>query len=258
MKTKDILALYDQQMRREIEFPDLRKDVLPHLVRLVRLAPGMSIIQYSHLNEKNADAVIKEQIDYFTWLKQPFEWAAYEHDSPADLKCRLEKHGLVSEEPGAIMALDMQEAPQALLEPVKVDVRQLTHRAQLLDVIKIVQGVWGGDFSWISDRLGGHLEIPGYLNIYAAYIDNQPVSTSWIYFHPHSQFAGLWGGSTLEGCRKKGFYTAMLAIRAQAAIQRGYRFLTIDASPMSQAITSRHGFCKITTVVDYSWKEQKL
>ncbi len=256
METEEILALYDQQMRREIEFPDMRKDVLPHLVRLVRPAPGMSIIQYSRLNEKNAAAAIKEQIDYFTRLKQPFEWAAYEHDPPADLKFQLEKHGLVSEEPGAIMALDMQEAPQALLEPVTADVRQLTHRAQLLDVIKVVQGVWGGDFSWISDRLGGHLEIPGYLNIYAAYIDNQPVSTSWIYFHPHSQFADLWGGSTLGGYRKKGFYTAMLAMRVQAAIQRGFRFLTIDASPMSQAITSRHGFRQIATVCDFGWKVQ--
>ena len=100
------------------------------------------------------------------------------------------------------------------------------------------------------------MEIPGYLNIYAAYIDNQPVSTSWIYFHPHSQFADLWSESTLEGHRKKGLYTEMLAIRVQAAIQRGYQFLTIDASPISQAITSRHGFRQITTVCDFSWKGQ--
>lgn len=257
MKTEEILALYDQQMRREIEFTDMRKDVLPHLVRFVRPTPGMSIIQYSHLNEKNADAAIKEQIDYFTRLKQPFEWAAYEHDLPVNLMCRLEKHGLVSEEPGAIMALDMNEAPQALLEPVTADVCQLIHRAQLLDVINVVPGVWGGDFSWISERLGGHLEIPGYLNIYAAYIDNQPVSTGWIYFHLYSQFADLWGGSTLEGYRKKGLYTAMLTMRVQAAIQRGYHILTIDASPMSQSITAYYGFRQITTVCDFGWKVQK-
>jgi hypothetical protein len=256
METKEILALYDQQMRREMEFPGMRKDVLPHMVRLVRPAPGMSIIQYSHLNEKNVDAAIQEQIDYFTRLKQPFEWAAYEHDQPVDLTCRLENHGLISEEPGAIMALDLHEVQQALLEPTTADVRQLTQRDQLLDVIKVVQGVWGGDFNWISERLGGHLEIPGYLNIYVAYVDEQPVSTAWIYFHPHSHFADLWGGSTLEGYRKKGLYTAMLALRVQAAIQRGYRFLTIDASPMSQSITAYHGFHQITTVCDFSWKVQ--
>ena len=256
METEEILALYDQQMRREIEFPDMHTDVLPYLVRFVRLAPGMSVIQYSHLNEKNADAAIQKQIDYFTRLKQPFEWAAYEHDLPVDLVCRLEKHGLVPEEPGAIMALDLQEAPQALLEPVTADVRQLTYGAQLLDVIRVVQGIWGGNFSWISERLESYLKIPGYLNICAAYIGDQPVSTGWIYFYPHSQFAGLWGGSTLKGYRKKGLYTAMLTIRVQAAIQRGYRFLTIDASPMSQSITSRHGFRQITTVCDFGWKAQ--
>ena len=256
METEEILVLYDQQMRREIEFPGMRKDVLPHLVRFVRLAPGMSIIQYSHLNVKNADAAIKEQIDYFTRLKQPFEWAAYEHDQPADLMSRLEKHGLVPEEPGALMALDLHEAPQTLLESVTADVRQLADRTQLLDVIKVVQGVWGEDASWLSERLGGHLEIPGYLTIYAAYVDNQPVSSGWIYFYPHSQFADLWGGSTLEGFRNKGLYTAILAVRVQAAIQRGYRFLTIDASPMSQSITAHHGFRQITTVCDYAWKVQ--
>jgi len=254
METEEILVLYDQQMRREIEFPGMRKEVLPHLVRFVHPVLGMSIIQYSRLDEKNADAVIQEQIDYFTRLKQPFEWAAYEHDPPADLMCRLEKHGLVPEEPGAIMALDLHEAPQALLEPVMADVRQLTQRSQLQDVIKVVQEVWGGDFSWITERLGSHMEIRGYLNVYVAYVDDQPVSTGWIYFHSHCQFADLWGGSTLEGYRKKSLYTVMLAIRVQAAIQRGYRFLTIDASPMSQSISAHHGFRQITTVCGFGWK----
>jgi hypothetical protein len=254
MKTEEILALYDQQMRREIEFPGMRKDVLPNLVRLLRPAPGMSLIQYSHLNDKNADLAIQEQIEYFTRLNQPFEWSAYEHDQPADLRHRLEKHGFVAEDPGTIMVLDLQEAPQALLEPVTADVRMLTRQSQLDEVIKVVQGVWGGDFSWVSERLGGHLEMPGYLNVYAAYIDDQPVSSGWVYFYPHSQFAALYGGSTLEGYRKKGLYKAILAVRVQAAIQRGYRFLTIDATSMSRAITARHGFRQITTVVDYGWK----
>jgi hypothetical protein len=254
METEEILALYDQQMRREIEFPGMRKDVLPHLVRLVRTTPGMSFIQYSHLNDKNADLAIQEQIEYFTRINQPFEWPVYEHDRPADLKHRLEKHGLVGEDPGTIMGLDLQEVPQALLEPVTADVRQLTHQPQLQDVVKVVQGVWGGDFSWISERLGGHLGIPGYLNVYVAYINDQPISLGWIYFYPHSQFAALYGGSTLEAYRKKGFYTAILAVRVQAAIQRGYRFLTIDATSMSRSITAHHGFCQITTVIDFGWK----
>ena len=92
------------------------------------------------------------------------------------------------------------------------------------------------------------------MNVYAAYFDDQPVSTGWIYFHQHCQFDDLWGGSILEAYRKKGLYTAILALRAQAAIQRGYRFLTNDGSPMSQAITSRSGFRQIASVLDFGWK----
>ena len=36
------------------------------LVRFVRAAPGMSFVLYSDLDEKTADVIIDDQIDYFT------------------------------------------------------------------------------------------------------------------------------------------------------------------------------------------------
>ena len=55
------------------------------------------------------------------------------------------------------------------------------------------------------------------------------------------------GGATLEGFRKRGIYTAVLAARAREARERGYRFLTIDASPMSRPIAAKHGFRLLAT-----------
>jgi predicted acetyltransferase len=75
-----------------------------------------------------------------------------------------------------------------------------------------------------------------------------------VYYHPHSQFADLWGGSTLPNCRGRGLYTAVLAARVQEAVQRGYRFLTIDASPMSRPIVARHGFRLLTYAHACEWK----
>ncbi|HEX5689376.1 MAG TPA: GNAT family N-acetyltransferase [Roseiflexaceae bacterium] len=251
-----LLAAYDQELRIDIEYPGARKEILPQLVRFVRPAPGMNFVLYSRLNPDEADAAIQAQIDYFTPMGQPFTWKVFEHDQPADLKQRLEAHGFACEEPSPVLALDLHKAPPALLEPVTMDIRLLTHRKQLDDVIAIEEQVWGGAFGWIKQRMGDHMELPGYLSVYVAHLDEQPVSAGWVYFHPESQFAGLFGGSTLEGYRKRGLYTALLAVRAQEAIRRGYHYLLIEPSDMSRPIVTSHGFRLLVTSYDYEWQGQ--
>ncbi len=255
MNTPTLLTLFDQDQRIGIQYLDMRKDVLPYLTRFVRAAPGMSFILHSHLDEHNADAVIAEQVAYFAALNQRFNWKVYEHDTPNDLAERLVAQGFVADDPDAVMVLDLHNAPDTLLAPVVADVRHLTQREAIRDVIRVEEQVWGGNFDWMTNRLGSHLEIPGYLSLYVAYVNDEPASTGWTYFHPGSQyFASLWGGSTVERFRGRGLYTALLATRVQEARQRGYRYLTIDASPMSRPIVARHGFQLLTTACDYEWK----
>jgi hypothetical protein len=135
-----------------------------------------------------------------------------------------------------------------------LDVRPIVQRDQLKDIIRVLEAVWGGDFSWVSERLGAHLEIPGYLSAFAAYLQDRPVSVAWVYFPPGSQFASLWGGSTLVEQRGKGLYSALLARRVQEAIQRGRRYAFIEAGPESQPIVARRGFTQLTAEQDYEWK----
>jgi GNAT superfamily N-acetyltransferase len=254
MDINHILEQFDQQQRIAIELPGVRKEVFPNLVRFIRPAPGMNFVGYSRLDEATLDATIAEQIAYFAPMNQPFEWVVYDHDQPPILKERLVAHGFAPDEPAALMALDLHAPPHALLEPTMVDLRRLTHRDQLEDVIAIEQQVWGGNFGWMRRRMGDHMEIPGYLSIFVAYVERQPACVGWTYFHPRSQFAGLWGGSTLPKYRKRGLYTAVLAARVQEAIGRGYRFLTIEASPMSRPIVASHGFQLLTMTSSYGWE----
>jgi GNAT superfamily N-acetyltransferase len=254
MHPHEILALFDRQQRIEIEYPDMRKEVLPHVTRFVRPAPGMSFILHSRLNESNADAAIQEQIAYFTQRDQPFEWKVYDYDTPPDLRDRLVAHGFEPDDPDAVMVLDMQAAPPTLLAPVEADVRRIAERDQLEDVIRVEEQVWGRNFDWITTRLGNHLEIPGYLSVYVAYVDGQPACAGWVYYHRNSQFASLWGGSTVPAYRQHGLYTAVLARRVQEAVERGYHFLTIDASPMSRPIVAKHGFQLLTYAHACEWK----
>ena len=46
-------------------------------------------------------------------------------------------------------------------------------------------------------------------------------------------------------------------VRVQEAIERGYRFLTIDTSPMSRPIVARHGFRLLTYARDCEWKGKR-
>jgi hypothetical protein len=258
MEISEILALYDRQQRIEIEHPGMRKDVFPNLIRFVRPAPGMSFISYSRLAPASADRVIDEQVAYFREHNLPFSWKVYEHDTPPDLKERLTARGCKLYEQEDVLVLDLQAVPASLLEPPRLqgqaEIRAILRPEQLEDVIQVEEQVWGGNFAWIHARLGGHMAIPGFLNIYVAAVNGQPACAGWVYFRPNSLFADLWGGSTVAEQRGRGLYTALLAVRVQEAIKRGYRFLTIDAGPMSGPIVRRHGFQLLTHAWDCDWE----
>jgi hypothetical protein len=238
----EILALYEQNQRKQVQYYGMRTEQMPDVVRLVALDGGEGAVIYSHLNETNADRVIREQIAYFEGLDQNFEWKLFDYDTPTDLRERLIAHGFEIEEAESIMVLDLDTAPAALFEPIKADVRRVD-ASQMDQVVQVLNEVWNDDHEGLGKYLTGELtHHGGYLSIYIAYVDGIPASTAWIRFHENSQFAGLWGGSSIEAYRQRGLYTALLAVRAQEARQRGVRYLTIDASPMSQPIVAKQGF----------------
>ena len=255
MNPAQLLALHDQQQRIDVEYRNLRREATPDVVRHVALKQGEGFVLYSHLNAENADRVIDEQITYFESLGQNFEWKTYDHDTPIDLKDRLVAHGFEAEEPEALLVLDIDAAPLILLRPVTHDVRRVTEPDRLAEVRAVLESVWQSSHDWLISSLRDDLENdPDHLSVYIGYADDRPVSAAWITFHARSQFASLWGGSTLEEHRQRGFYTVLLAVRLQAAQRRGVRFLTIDASPMSRPIVEKHGFQFLTMTQPMKWR----
>lgn len=238
----EILALYEQDQRKQVSYYGMRTEHTPDVVRLIALDGGEGAVIYSRLDEANADRVIREQIAYFEGLGQDFEWKIFDYDTPADLQDRLIAHGFDVEDAETIMVLDLDTAPAVLFEPVTADVRRID-ASQMDQVLGVLNQVWDDDQSGLTAYLTQEMAHPGdYLSIYIAFVDGVPASTAWIRFHEGSPFAGLWGGSSLPAYRQRGLYTALLAVRAQEARQRGIRYLTIDASPMSEPIVRKHGF----------------
>jgi GNAT superfamily N-acetyltransferase len=246
--------LYDQWMRIGILIPGVHKDTSPKLVRFTRPSPGMNFVSFSRLEKDELDSTIQEQVDYFLPLDQPFEWLVFDHDQPRNLKERLLAHGFMDDDdPDAVMVLDLQQYQPTPLPQTGFTIHKLTHQDQLADVIGVEQQVLGGNFTWITKRLSGHLDLPGYLSVYAAYIREEAVSCGWIYFHPNNPFATLNGGATLPKYRQRGVYTNLVHARLQEAKERGYRFISTDSSPFSRPILERNGFYQLTRCFSIRW-----
>jgi predicted GNAT family acetyltransferase len=259
MDRSQILALYDQDQRQEIEFPGLRREVTPHVVRHISLSGlGGGLVSYSQITAANAQDVIQEQVRYFERIGQDFEWKLYDHDQPSDLKDRLRSQGFTIEDAEAIMVLDLHDAPERLRQPVRHAIRRITDPAALVDVQTVRQQVWDQDPSGLVDYLGGALiQAPDQMSVYVAYIGQQPASAAWIQFPERSLFAGLWGGSTVPGFRQQGLYTALVAVRAQEALARQVRYLTVDALPTSRPILEKLGFETIAISYPCKWTRSR-
>jgi len=256
MIESELLAIFDREQRREIEFPNIRREVTPYTVRHVVESglPGGAFVLYSRLDENNADPAIETEIAHFERLGLDFEWKVYDHDTPPDLVARLKARGFEIEDPEAVMALDLAHAADALWQPITHDVRRLLDPGQLVEIAAIHEAVWGERSDWLVGALADEMAADGErIQFYLAYADGVPACAAWIRFHPGTQFASLWGGSTLPAYRRRGLYTALLTVRAQEARRRGYRFLTIDASPMSRPIVAKHGFQFLTFTHPCKW-----
>ena len=254
MKRNNLLARYDKQLRVHVAYPEARKEITGDVVRFIRQAPGMNFVSFTFANEPELERVIDRELEYFVPMNQPFTWKVYDHDLLPSLKDKLVSRSFVGDDdPADVMVLEIDEASSYLFQPVKADIRRITTLEGLKDVIHVLDTVYENNNTWVNDRLGLHLRIPGYLSVYAAYVQNQPASIAWTYF-PRGQFATLFAGSTIAEYRKQGLYTSLLATRLQEIRERGYHYAAVETGAMSKPIVEKHGFRHLTTVWDYEWK----
>jgi GNAT superfamily N-acetyltransferase len=208
------------------------------------------------LRGTSLDTLIARQRDFFAARGEAVEWKTRGHDEPADLPDRLRAAGFEPEELETVLigvALEMAASP---LLPEHVILRSVTAREDLDRIAHMQSTVWGGDsWDWLADDLAGRLEAdPAELEILVAEAADEVVSAAWIVYRPDTDFAGLWGGSTLPEWRGKGIYRSLVAERANRAVARGVRYLQVDASADSAPILQRLGFKAVTTTTPYVWR----
>ncbi|MFF0830481.1 GNAT family N-acetyltransferase [Brevibacillus sp. NPDC003359] len=243
MHKQEVLQLFDKEMRVEMNDPQVRREETEHIVRHVSLSDEPGTVLFSRLSADDADQVIAQEIEYFSSLQQSFEWKLFDYDQPADLLERLKAHGFTAGEEEALLVMDVTQSEDMRSRSIPPEIRHITDSAGIDDIMQLEERVWGSANPELAERLKRDLaENPASLLVYAAYSGDQAVSAAWMYLHEGTSFGSLWGGSTLPDFRNKGYYTALVAVRVQAAHERGYPLLMVDASPMSRPILEKKGF----------------
>ncbi|WP_042390376.1 GNAT family N-acetyltransferase [Streptacidiphilus melanogenes] len=255
------LALFDRQMRREAR-PDhvlTRVERVGDVVRQVGPGEMWNGVLWSGLDEGSADAAIARQVAEYRALPdvESFEWKLYSHDHPRDLGARLVEAGFEAGGPEALMVAEAEaiasiEAPL----PEGVELVPVTDA----DGAELVGAVHDRAFSVgtgarIRTRLLAQLEAaPESVLALVAMAGEQPVCAARLDFNEGTHFAGLWGGGTVAEWRGRGIYRALVAHRARVAVDRGYRYLFVDASDQSRPILARLGFTRLATTTPYEYR----
>lgn len=260
MNDAEMLQIFNRQVRRECEWTRMRREELPQIVRYVLTegTPSEGFISWSDLNQENAYHAIEEQIAYFRNLNAGFEWKLYGYDQPSDLSQRLLDHGFKKDEPEALMVVDINDLPDMYWSMDTKVVKRVNSAAEVDEIVRMENEVWGEDVSGFARGMKYDLEhYPDIISVFAVWQDGRVVSAAWMHYLVPTSFASLWGGSTLENYRKRGYYSALLAVRAREARQRGFRFLQVDASPDSKPILAKHGFRCLAYSTPYEWEPEK-
>jgi GNAT superfamily N-acetyltransferase len=226
----------------------------------------VTYISVAGLDSAELDALIARQREHFAARGEDVEWKLHGHDEPADLADRLRAAGFEPEDeetvvvgPAAPLAAAAPELPDG------VRLREVTSRVDFDRIAAMESTVWGEDQSYRGEALAAEVAAtPDGVTVVVAETIPDPsaadpstvVSAGWVRYVDGTDFATLWGGSTLPQWRGRGIYRALVRYRASLAVHRGLSLLQVDASADSRPILERNGFVAITTTTPYVHRVQ--
>jgi GNAT superfamily N-acetyltransferase len=255
----ELLVAYDAQVRGHLP------ERLPSEVEVERDGPLLRLTGFpwggfvlyrdlGGLAGAELDALIARQVGVFGSRGEPFEWKLHGHDRPADLPDRLRAAGFVPEETETVVITAAAGVAGGPGPPDGISLRETTRRADLDRIADLEQAVWDEDHRWLAEALEAELSAdPDSLAVVLAEAGDTLVCAAWIRFELGTEFATLWGGATIPEWRRRGIYRALVAYRANLAVERGFGFLEVDASDDSRPILERLGFVAVTTTTPFVW-----
>ncbi|RYB92180.1 N-acetyltransferase [Nocardioides glacieisoli] len=260
----ELLTAYDDQLRTDAEMARAREvtRIGPLLCAVFDHGGFVSYHDLGGVEGDELDDLIERAVAHYRDDTDvaSFEWKSRGHDLPADLGDRLVAHGFEAEPVETVMigeasllAVDvpLDETPAGpvvvrRIEPGPDAEGDITRMLEAQESIfgtgrgpsvasSMAELASGGSEFWVAE-VGGRVVAGGRLT---------PVAGT--------EFAGIWGGSTLPDHRGRGIYRALVSARAASAMERGVRFIHSDCTDMSRPILERSGLRAVTSTTPYVW-----
>lgn len=256
------LAAYDEQLRTDAETPSAVAVTVLGPLRLVTFAGGRGFVTYQDLDGADADAIVRlVGAALAHYLADPeitrVEWKTRWHDCAPGLHQCLLGHGFVAEEPESIMIGEAQRLAVDVPLPDGVTLRQVSAESDVRAMCAMSAQAFGDSLAEgtaMADALLRRLSLDDGMELWVAEADGQVVSAGRLQPVPGTDFAGIWGGSTLKEWRSRGIYRALTAARAQSALRQGKTLINSDSTEYSRPILERYGFLKVSTTTPYLWR----
>jgi len=254
MDAETMLQLIDED-RQQIVSPNFRRELGPGVVRWCSTIEKEIKIKYAAVPESDLDEVVVAEVERSRQEGCTLEWQVYEHDQPRALSHALQAAGFRKGETGAFMILDA--SMKLHRKAHDLDVRRIRDASALGDYERVLRLAWGGsDFSEHRAFLETYLNRwPEHTALFVGYVEATPVSCGRVLLNPDSLFAHLAGGATVPEYRHRGYYSELVATRAEAARFSSARFLCVTASPASEPALSKLGFRTVTKLTCWQLSE---
>ena len=257
-----LLASYDDQLRTDAETPGAVRVTVLGPLRLVTFAGGRGFVTYQDLGGADADAIARlvgAALEHYQADPEitRVEWKTRAHDYAPGLHQSLLRHGFVAEEPESIMVGAAQRLAVDVPLPDGVSLRQVTEESDVRAMSAMSAQAFGesvAEGEVMANALLGRLSRDDGMELWVAEADGHVVSAGRLEPVPGTDFAGIWGGSTLKEWRGRGIYRALTAARARSALRMGKTLINSDSTEYSRPILERYGFLKVSTTTPYLWR----
>lgn len=251
-----MLKAYDEQLRTDAETSGAVSVTRHGPLRLATFGGGRGFISYQDLDGADAAGVeelVAAAVAHFDAdpAVAEVEWKTRGHDHAPGLHETLLRHGFVDEESESIMVGEARLLAVDVPLPDGIGLRAITSEQDVRAASIVQDGVFGSPASEarVESQLRGIAA--GESEMWVAEADGEIVSAGRIDMVPDTEFAGIWGGVTLEKWRGRGIYRALTAARARTAIARGKRYIHSDSTEFSRPILERSGLAKVGTTTPY-------
>lgn len=254
------LAAYDAQLRTDAETPSAVSVLGLGPLRLVTFAGGRGFVTYRDLDGAGATTIRRWVADALGHYRADpgitrVEWKTRAHDRAPGLHEALLEHGFVADEAESIMIGEARDLAGDVRLPEGVTLRRVTVEKDVRAMSAMQDEVFGDPVSEeMAQALLRRLSLDDGTELWVAEVDGRIVSAGRLEPVPGTDFAGIWGGATLEEWRGRGIYRALTAARARSALRLGKTLIHSDSTAYSRPILERSGLVLVSTTTPYRWR----